>query len=434
MKPHIILLCAMLQAATVATAQDTLRLSLAQCRRMALSNNERLLQADNAVRQAELDRKIAAIASLPRVDGSAMGVYGLPDTELMGMKLSMRGTYVAGINITQPIYVGGKISTGKRLAAIGERVAAEKRRLTRADVMVEADNAYYAYCAVCQKQRLMQALRTQMDTLYAQTHAAVDAGIATDNDLLRIEAKRGETIYQQQKVDNGAELCRLALCNAIGTDLDRIIAVDDVGPDNNIDTDRPDVAQRPELQLLSQQIAADRQQIRMARADMLPTVALTASGMYYGNLKLKGTADYGSGTPMTFSQEFRDGSAMLMLAVKIPIFHWGETAKKVRRARLVLRNSELQLQRTSRLLSIETEQARRNVADGRQMVASAEQAQRQAEENLRVMRNRYSAAMAPLTDMLDAQTLWQQARSNLIEAQAQLGVYRTEYLRATGQL
>lgn len=50
------------------------------------------------------------------------------------------------------------------------------------------------------------------------------------------------------------------------------------------------------------------------------------------------------------------------------------------------------------------------------------------------MRNRYAASMTPLTDLLDAQSQWQQAESNLIEAQTQYKIYETEYLRATGRL
>ena len=66
--------------------------------------------------------------------------------------------------------------------------------------------------------------------------------------------------------------------------------------------------------------------------------------------------------------------------------------------------------------------------------AFAELALRQAEVNLRVMCNRHAAQMAPLTDLLDAQSQWQQAASNRIEAATQYQIYRTEYLRATGRL
>ena len=167
---------------------------------------------------------------------------------------------------------------------------------------------------------------------------------------------------------------------------------------------------------------------------MLPTVGLSAGYSYYGNIKLKGFADMGNGTTVPYTQEFRDGIGIAMLAVKIPIFHWGESRKKMHKARYELDNSQLELQRNMRLMSIEAQQAVQNVEDGYRMIHTAESGLRQAEENLRVMRNRYAAAMSPLTDLLDAQSQWQQAQSNLIEAQTQYMIYRTDYLRATGQL
>ena len=72
--------------------------------------------------------------------------------------------------------------------------------------------------------------------------------------------------------------------------------------------------------------------------------------------------------------------------------------------------------------------------DGYRLIDVATIAFRQAEENLRVMRNRYAASMSPLTDLLNAQSQWQEASSNLIEAQTQYKIYETEYLRAAGRL
>lgn len=172
----------------------------------------------------------------------------------------------------------------------------------------------------------------------------------------------------------------------------------------------------------------------MARADMLPTVGLSVGYSYYGNLKLNGMADAGGGTMVPYSQKFQEGMGLAMLSVKIPIFHWGESRKKVRKAQYELRNAELDLQKNERLVDIEVQQAIRNVQDGFLLIRTAETGLQQADENLRVMRNRYAASMAPLTDLLDAQSQWQQAESNLIEAQTQYKIYETEYLRATGRL
>lgn len=230
-------------------------------------------------------------------------------------------------------------------------------------------------------------------------------------------------------------MCRLSLCQVIGVDFStQIEAVDTVLTASEPDKLVSDIYERPELNLLEKQVSAGKEQIKMARSEMLPTVALTGNYMYYGNLNLKGMADDGSGTMVPFKQEYRDGMWMAMLTVKVPLFHWGANMKKIRKARLELRNYELELQRNSRLMSIEVQQAIRNLQDGFHLISTARKGLEQAEENLRVMRNRYTEQMAPLTDLLDAQSQWQQARSNLIEAQTQYKIYETQYLRAIGAL
>lgn len=416
-------------------AQQPMKLSMEQCRDMALTASEELKQADNSLRQAELDDKIAATARLPKIEGSATGAYVLPDIEMTGMELAMRGAYMAGLTLTQPIYTGGKISAGRQMARLGRQIADQQLRMTRMDVLVDADNAYWSYIAVRRKVRMLESYSTQMDTIYKQTSSAVAAGMAIENDLLRIEAKRTEIEYQLQRARNGADLCRMALCNVIGAPLDT--AIEPTDTTFNIESPTAmslDIARRPEVGLLEKQIDVNMQRIRDARSEMLPTVGLSAGYSYYGNIKLKGFADMGNGTTVPYTQEFRDGIGIAMLAVKIPIFHWGESRKKMHKARYELDNSQLELQRNMRLMSIEAQQAVQNVEDGYRMIHTAESGLRQAEENLRVMRNRYAAAMSPLTDLLDAQSQWQQAQSNLIEAQTQYMIYRTDYLRATGQL
>ena len=172
----------------------------------------------------------------------------------------------------------------------------------------------------------------------------------------------------------------------------------------------------------------------MTRADFLPTVGLSIGYNYYGNIKLNSMVDVGGGMLMPYSQEFRDGIAMGLLSVKIPLFHWGEGMKKVKKARLAVDNANLDLINTSRLLELEARQAAANLSDGWNLITSSEVALEQATENLRVMQNRYNENMAPLTDLLDAQNQWHQSRSNHIEALTQYQIYRTEWLRATGRL
>lgn len=166
----------------------------------------------------------------------------------------------------------------------------------------------------------------------------------------------------------------------------------------------------------------------------MPQVGLSAGYLCYGNVKLNGFSADAQGVPIPFTQKFRDGIGLIMASVSIPVFHWGEGLRKVKKSKLGLQNSRLDLQKNSRLLSIEVRQAVQNVSDSRNLVRTALRGESQATENLRVMRDRYAAGMCTLTDLLDAQAQWQQARSNLIEPQTQYKINETEYLRVTGRL
>lgn len=416
-------------------AQETIRLSLDSCRKMALSQSESLQQAENRYRQSCLDNKIASAAMLPKIEASATGTYVFPDMDMMGMDLRMRGTYMAGITLAQPLYAGGKIMTGKKLARLGMEIAGEQKRMTEMDMLVEADNAYWTLIAVRQKVQMLQSYKEQMDSLFAQVSTAVEAGLSTDNELLRIEASKSDISYQLQKAENGEELCRLSLCRITGIDADAALEL----TDTIVRIEAPvmlaaEIDQRPELKLLEHQVEASRRQIQMSKADMLPTVGLAAGYTYYGNIKLNSMVDAGNGTMVPYSQEFRDGLGAVMLSVKIPIFEWGANLRKVKKAKIDFRNAELELGKNSRLMTLEVQSAMNNLYDCYRLIKTAETGLRHAEENLRVTGNKYAVAMAPLSDLLDAQSQWKQAKSNLIEAQTQYKIYEAEYLRATGKL
>lgn len=410
------------------------KMTLADCRETALRHNEDLQKADIELQKAELDRQIAYNAYLPKLDGSVMGLY-MKDQDIMGNNLLLRGTYVAGLNLTQPIYVGGQITAANRLARLGKECQQENLRKTRAEVLAEVDKSYYILISVSQKVRMLEAFLRQMNGLIEKLRASVSAELATGNDMLRVEAKRSEVEYQLQKARNGEELCRLALGNALGLPItEQVVPIDTVFSVEAISQLDENFELCPELSLLKKNVEVKETLAKKERSNFLPTIALSVGYSYYGNLKMRGTTMQPDGTPYQFEQKFSDDIPMAMLSVSIPIFHWGSEFKKAKKARLDVTAAQLDLQKNRRLLSLEVRQAVQNVTSGYQMVQTAQTGQQQADENLRVMQLKYDCSMATLTDLLDAQAQWQQAHSNLIEAQAQYKIYQTEYLRATGRL
>ncbi|MCH5326494.1 MAG: TolC family protein [Duncaniella sp.] len=404
---------------------------------MALENSKEMKMAQNAVSQAALNRGIARTAYLPDFSGSALGIWRAPDSQSdMGITLRMRGVYMAGISLTQPIFAGGKIIAANKLAGIGQTVADQQLRQTRINVSANAIVAYWSYVAVLAKVDMMESYRALVDTAYRQTLAAVDAGMATRNQLLRIEARRSSVVYQQEQVAGGAELCRMALCTALGLPNDTPVAIaDSVIPSELPDgLESYDLDNRPEMQLLRADIEAKRQQVRMARADFLPQVVLQGGWSAYGNMKLTMMQQLPDGNYMPVTQKINENGWNIMLGVQVPIFHWGEGLKKVKHAKLDVDNALLSLDHNADLLDLQVKQAITNVRTGAELVRSANTAVSQAEAALNSTSEAYSLGLTPITDLLDAQAQWHSARANLIEAQTQLRINIVDYRSATATL
>ena len=129
---------------------------------MAVGHDEDLRRADNAMKQAETDKGVAIAAYLPKISASATGAYVTPDIDMMGMELKMRGMYMAGITLTQPIYAGGRIRAGRQLADIGHEISRENYHKTRMQVVADADIAYWSLIAVRWKVRMLRAYKAQI--------------------------------------------------------------------------------------------------------------------------------------------------------------------------------------------------------------------------------------------------------------------------------
>lgn len=435
----IIILAVSLILCLPAFAQGFLSLDQRTCRKMAVESSEDIRKADNEILKSRLDVKVATSAFLPALDANGTGVYVIPNQGMSGMEMIMKGTYMAGITLTQPLYAGGRIITGRKMSLIGEEAAGQKMRMTRTEVISDADNAYWTYVSVQEKRRMVEELKAQMDTLLSQVLASAGVGMATDADLLTVKAKRSEVEYQLQKVSGGVELCRMALCRVVGVPLSTRIVTRDAfmtDADSCLSCAVPDmsVESRPELKLLKAQIDIAQSQVKMTMGEHLPSLAVVGAYMNYGNIKLNSMVNAGDGTYVPYEQKLQKGMCAAMLSLSIPIFHWGEGCSKVRKAKADVSNAVLDYQKNEKLMTLEAFQAETNLRDSRALIVAAKDALAQSEENLRVVSNRYSASMCPLSDYLTARFQWHQARSNLIEAVTQFHISRTDYLRATGRL
>ncbi|MCH5227841.1 MAG: TolC family protein [Muribaculaceae bacterium] len=420
----------------IATLQaSAIDLSLQQCRDMAIQSDELIKIAKNRVTQSNLDRGIAKTAYLPKIDGSATALYLTPNSKVGdAMELQMKGVYLAGFSLTQPIFTGLKIVTANKLAGLGQKAAQQQMEATTMDVIANAEKSYWMLMAVRAKIDMIDAYIMQLDSILSYTTSAYELGLTTRLNVSRVETKLAELQYRRQQAKSGEELCRLSLCRIIGVEENSEINLTE-----NIDyiNDRlvfTGIESRPELHLSMINVTAKKHDVAMVRADFLPTLGLQLGWNAFGNLKMKNYMMLDNGMIYPYTQSISYKGFVGALALSVPIFHWGEGFKKVKKAKIEVENAELELEQNRKLMDLQARQAYNNYIDGFSLIESARKAFSDASLNLEMMKDQYEAGLMTLTDLLDAQSQWHTSYSNLIEAKTQLKINEVDYLRSTGEI
>lgn len=345
----------------------------------------------------------------------------LPDIRL---QLNMRGVYSAGVQLEQPIYMGGKVRAAYGMSKVGENMAGENIRLNRSEILLSADEAYWQLLRVEEQVGAAEKYKAVLKELLQNLQNAEKVGMTTSNDVLKAQVKYNEATLLLQKAKNGKVLAQMNLCRIIGLDLRTEIHIQDsLGENVNPGIWQLDsaVSQRPDYHLLMHEVDLKERQVALVRSDFLPQIGVTAAYGYGGGLKLNG-------------DDANSASFSALAAVRIPVFHWGEGRNKVRSARMEEEVSRLNLEKSADLMELEITSTRFNIKDSQTRVEMARNALLQARENLKISSDQYQVGMENLTALLDAQAQWQQAWSQWIDAKAQLHLSESAYLKAIGCL
>lgn len=418
-----ILSIGVLSLATV-SAQRTFTLD--ECLERALSNNVRMRNAENEIRMAEHDRKNAFTRYFPSVSASGGGFIankGLMELN-MGPDMSMsmmKDGVVGGVSATLPLFAGGQIVNGNKLAKVSEEVSRTRYRLSENEVRLTTENYYWQVVTLKEKLRTLEVVEARLDTLTRDVEAAVQAGVTTRNDLLQVQLRQNEIKSNRLNVENALALSRELLAQYMGMGLDSVdVAYTMEGrlPEEPAGLFLPPESALPrtgEYDLLRQNLEATRLQKKIAVGKNLPTVAI-GGGYYYDDL-------------LDVGMDFWVGFA----TVSVPLSGWWGGSHDIKKQKLQVKNAENQLNDQSEMLMIRMRQSWNDLNDAYKQVGIALTSIDQATENLRMQSDYYAAGTCTMSDLLDAQTLFQQSRDKYVEAYAQYEVKKREYLQATGR-
>jgi outer membrane protein TolC len=344
----------------------------------------------------------------------------MPDTEF---KIKMNNSYTASLLAEQPIYMGGKITAAYRMAKIGRDLAGLNGNLTRSEVLVITDEAYWNYVKACELRKVAEQYKGVVEELLRNVEAGHEVGMVQRNNVLKVQVKLNEAELQLRKTENATRLARMNLCHVIGLPLTTEIALPETFEtvDSQISYSA-DISQRPEYVMLDKQVELKRQQTKLVQSEFLPNIGVAAMYNYTYGVKI-------NDKPLLDNTSFG-----AVVSVKIPLFQWGEGRNKVRSARTEQKIAELKQADVNEKMELELMKAINEVDEAQLEVKLTKNSLAEAEENLKTHKDMYENGMATLVDYLEAQTAWQKAGADQINANAALRLSLTRYQKASGKL
>lgn len=343
----------------------------------------------------------------------ALAALGTP----LSMSMLKNGT-VAGVMATQPVFAGGRIVNGNKLAKLGEEVSELKYELSQNEVERTAEQYFWQIISLQEKMNTLNAVDTLLSDICKDVKVAVDAGVAMRNDLLQVQLRQNDIASQKLKVNNGLGLVKLLLAQYCGLkdEFFSLVSCDDAAPALIARQNHEEALYgTAEYKLLGKQVEAASLQRKIEVGKYLPTVAVGA-GYNYHNL-LDNDHHFG----------------MIFATVNIPISGWWGGSHAIKRKSIEYQKAKDQLDDKSALLRIRMQNAWNSVEEAWEQLLLTDRSIEQAKENLRLNVDYYHAGLSKMSDLLEAQLLYQQAMDRRTDASANYHNQVTLYRQATGQ-
>lgn len=419
-------------------------LSLDSCLNLALLNNATIQNSTLEIESAKLVKKQAFTKYFPDINATGGGYYamhpiieyGISDISNAGVRdllytlyqeygtsipglnnnisLFQRGV-AAGVTAVQPIYAGGRIVTGNKLAKLGVQAAEYQNEIAKQDIILQTEKSYWMVISLQEKKKTIAQAQTLLDTLYKDVTGACSAGLVTQNDVLKVTLKQNEMTSTLLKVNNGIKLATMALCQSIGIEYsDSLLLTDslDTKTDEPMSIYKPEteaVENRNETKLLNLNVEATRLQHRMTLGEALPQIGVGA-GYVYNNV---------------FEKNAFNG--MVFATVQVPLSTWWETAYKLKQQKIKQEEADINRQDLTEKMELQTRQAWNEVEEAYSQVKLSESTVYNAEQNLTLSKQNYSAGLISLSELLEAQTIYRQALDQQCDNKIAYKVKLTRY-------
>jgi outer membrane protein len=414
------------------------RLTLSEVVSRTLENNPDLAVDAPGQQAARLEFKAAKAGYLPRLDFEQSYLAGDNPVFVFGTLLTQRkftadNFALPALNdpspvdnlqtratVQQTIWDFGRTQNQRDQARLGVEMADLSHEEHKRQVLLNVFNSYYATSlAYASLETARLALRSAQ-AIESQAKERVDSGLAVEADLLRSRVYLSTAKQQEIQAQGQLESAQAQLNRLMGQSLDAVLGeTAPLVPQNlTLPSEQAMIAEqkqrRPDYQNLQAELQAAEALVRSHQKEFLPAV----TGYSTWEMDNPSLSDYG-GSNWAAGVTFRWN-----------LFAGGRDATQRDASRQRVEQKRRQIKAMESAMELEIRRAVIQYRAAEQQVIAAQAAAAQSEEGLRILKNRYDAGLATMTDLLSAETARSSARTNLAEAvyRQRLSYAQAEYI------
>lgn len=425
-------------SASALSAQEV-SLSIKDCIVLSEANNPYIKNTFLDIQSARFQKKEVFAEYFPRLSFRALGIssYDYLIDIVVGREVgdalreSELGGYTRfGLNATftlmQPIYAGGRINTGNKLAKVGIKAAELKHKVNLREKREEIEKMYWEIVALEEKRHTIKHLEELLDILHRDVTSAIDAGVITESDLLLVKMKKNELKSGKIHLEGGIRLLKMNLFNTIGQGYTLVKGVADTTKpyiDNIVLAERLSSLLPPsdyyipeeefaagvsETELLGIMVEAKQLEKKLALGEYLPSAGI---GISYGFSNFTNS----------------NANAIGLATISIPISNWGKGSMKLKRLNNEIQKAVNEKEHLTSQLVLQARQLWLNLNVAWEQMKVAEENLELAEKNVYNQMSRFNAGLIPISDVLMNQTKLFEATENLIDKQIEYSKALTAY-------
>ncbi len=415
---------------------QTVSLSLAKAKELALKNNLQAVIAKEGIAQAKGQKGISLSALLPSIGAAAyqssltsnLAASGLP-VESFGFPafIGPFNRFDARFQMVQSVFNLGAIRR-YQAADYSLELARQRQRLAAQQITAATVISYLTTLEAEQAVHAAKANVQLAETLLSLAIHQKETGVAAGIDVARAETRLANQRVQLAQVQSALDTARLDLLRIVngvsGESLSGLPVLGDqmtLTPEPSRDADKTvqqALIDRVEVSIAEQELKIAEVQRKAAKSDLFPSISVFGD---YGSSGLKPT-------------EANYPTRSIGVRLDIPVFSGGRTQAEIQIASSRMRESEAQLKDIRAAVERDVRQSLLEVKTRAEQVRSAELAVSLANRELVLAQDRFNNGVADNVEVVTAQTALENARRSLVSSLYQFNLARLNLASALGHV